>query len=146
MGFPVRSSIVLLVIGFFIYMGLVPVVQAAEQTIIQAVVPYQRQGRVFGFAQTVERAASPISAFLIGPIAQLWVIPFMSTGSGTRLIGRWSRTGPDRGIALVFMLAGLAGLITMIAMKSRPYRILSARYADVPRPQLTEPAPDTPDS
>src|SRR5690606_23284488 len=94
--------------------------------IIQAVVPFSVQGRVFGFAQTVERAASPITAFLIGPVAQLWAIPFMTTGSGPRLIGRWFGTGPDRGMALVFILAGLVGLIvTLAAMRSRAYRILS---------------------
>ena len=141
--FPVRSSIVPLVIGFFFYMCLIPVVQAAEQTIIQAVVPFQVQGRVFGFAQTVERAASPVTAFLIGPIAQLWVIPFMTTGSGTRLIGRWFGVGPDRGMALVFMAAGLIGLIiTLLAMRSRAYRILSARYAEVPGEGLVDETPE----
>ena len=126
MLFPVRSSIVPLVIGFFIYMTLMPVIQAAEQTIIQAVVPFAVQGRVFGFAQTVERAAAPVTAFLIGPVAELWAIPFMTTGSGARLIGPWFGTGPDRGMALVFILAGLIGLaVTLLAMRTRAYRILS---------------------
>jgi DHA3 family multidrug efflux protein-like MFS transporter len=141
--FPVRSSIVPLVMGFFVYMCLIPAVQAAEQTIIQSVVPFEVQGRVFGFAQTVERAAAPITAFLIGPIAELWVIPFMTTGSGTRLIGPWFGTGADRGMALMFMMAGLAGLVvTVLAMKSRSYRILSQRYAQAPGGGPSEPGPD----
>ena len=44
--------------------------------------PIERQGRVFGFAQSVELAASPLTAFLIGPITQLIFIPFMTTGAG----------------------------------------------------------------
>ena len=38
---------------------------AAEQTVLQRVVPFERQGRVFGFAQSVEQAASPLTAFLV---------------------------------------------------------------------------------
>ncbi len=118
--FPVRSSIVLLVIGFVLYTALIPVVEASEQTIIQRVVPFNEQGRVFGFAQMLETGASPITAFLIGPIAQVWVIPFMTDGSGADTVGSWFGTGPDRGMALVFMVAGIIGLVvTLLAMRTR---------------------------
>lgn len=66
--FPLRSSIVFLTVGMAVYMLLIPYAEAAEQTILQRVVTYERQGRVFGFAQSVEQAASPLTAFLIGPI------------------------------------------------------------------------------
>ena len=82
--FPIRSSIVLLAVGMAIYMLLVPFAEAAEQTVLQQVVPYERQGRVFGFAQSVEQAASPLTAFLIGPITQFAVIPFMTDGWGAQ--------------------------------------------------------------
>ena len=66
---------------------------------------------------------------MIGPIAQLLFIPFMATGAGVDLIGPWFGTGVDRGIALLFMVAGLIGLVvTLIAMRSRAYRVLSAAY------------------
>jgi DHA3 family multidrug efflux protein-like MFS transporter len=127
MVFALRSSIVLLAIGMAIYMLLVPFAEAAEQTVLQTVVPYERQGRVFGFAQSVEQAASPLTAFLIGPITQFLVIPFMTDGWGARTIGPWFGTGADRGIALVFVAVGLVGLVaTVIAMYSRYYRHLSA--------------------
>lgn len=128
--FAIQSSIVLLTIGMFIYMCLVPYIEASEQTILQKVVPYERQGRVFGFAQSVEQAASPLTAFLIGPIAQFIFIPFMTTGRGVDLIGDWFGTGSDRRIALVFILTGILGLIlTIFALGSRYYRQLSARFA-----------------
>ena len=92
-------------------------------------VPYERQGRVFGFAQSVELAASPLTAFLIGPMTQLVFIPFMTTGSGAELIGPWFGTGADRGIALVFVLCGIVGLlVTALALGSKYYRELSAQY------------------
>ena len=104
--------------------------EAAEQTILQTVVPVERQGRVFGFALTVEIAASPITAFIIGPVAQFWVIPFMNGGAGSDAIGSWFGTGRERGMALVFVIAGLIGLaVSLMALRSPAYKRLSAHYA-----------------
>jgi DHA3 family multidrug efflux protein-like MFS transporter len=120
-----------------IYMTLIPYAEAAEQTILQRVVPYERQGRVFGFAQSVEQAASPLTAFLIGPITQLIFIPFMTTGAGADLIGSWFGTGAERGIALVFVLLGIIGrVVTALALGSRPYRQLRDHYAGRSEPAL----------
>jgi MFS transporter, DHA3 family, multidrug efflux protein len=127
--FTLQASIVLLAIGMFVWLCLIPAVEAAEQTILQKVVPPERQGRVFGFAQSVEQAASPVTAFLIGPIAQLIFIPFMTTGAGVDMIGSWFGTGTDRGLALLFTVAGLIGLaVTLLAMRSYSYRSLSTIY------------------
>ena len=127
--FTLQASILLLAVGMFVWLCLIPAVEAAEQTILQKVVPPERQGRVFGFAQSVEQAATPITAFLIGPIAQLIFIPFMTTGAGVDLIGSWFGTGTDRGLALLFTAAGLIGLaVTLLAMQSPSYRALSALY------------------
>ena len=129
--FTLSPSIALLGVGMFVWLCLIPAVEAAEQTILQKVVPPERQGRVFGFAQSVEQAASPITAFLIGPIAQLIFIPFMTTGSGADSIGSWFGTGADRGLALLFTVAGLIGLVvTLLAMRSYSYRALSEKYED----------------
>lgn len=127
--FTIQPWILLLSIGIFIWICLVPFVEAAEQTIIQKVVPHERQGRVFGFAQSVEQAASPITAFFIGPIAHYIFIPFMTTGKGVDLLGSWFGTGTDRGIALVFIFAGAIGLIvTILAMKTASYKSLSLLF------------------
>ncbi len=131
--FTIQPSIILLSIGFFIWMLLSPYAEAAEHTTFQKVVPYERQGRVFGFAQSIEQSASPVTAFLVGPLTQFIFIPFMTTGAGVALIGDWFGTGPARGIALVFIVGGILGLImTIIAFNSRYYRQLSARYLNAP--------------
>ena len=81
-------------------------------------------------AQSPETVASPVSTFLIGPLAQFVAIPLMTDGAGARLFGSWFRTGPDRGMALLFIAAGLIGLtITLLAFRSRGYRRLSNYYA-----------------
>ena len=125
--FPVRSSIVLVTIGMIVWLGLIPVIEAAEQTILQRAIPYERQGRVFGFAQLVENAATPLTAFLMAPLAEAVFMPLMTDGRGAELIGSWWGTGPDRGIALMFALAGILGVVvTLAAWASPAYRRLSA--------------------
>ena len=57
--FTLRSWILLLAVGMFVWLCLVPFAEAAEQTVLQKVVPFERQGRVFGFAQSVEMANAP---------------------------------------------------------------------------------------
>ena len=127
--FTIQASIILLAVGLFVYLCLIPVVEATEQTIMQKVIPPERQGRVFGFAQSVEQAASPLTAFMIGPIAKFIFIPFMTTGAGVKLIGSWFGTGSDRGLALLFSVTGVVGLIiTIIAMQTDSYKKLSRLY------------------
>jgi DHA3 family multidrug efflux protein-like MFS transporter len=128
--FTLQSSIVLLTAGCFVWLFLGPYAEAAEHTTLQKVVPFERQGRVFGFAQSVEQAASPLTAFLIGPLTQFVFIPLMTTGAGADAIGDWFGRGPERGMALVFTLAGVLGVLaTIVAFNSKAYRRLSAAYA-----------------
>ncbi|MFZ0528999.1 MAG: MFS transporter [Propionicimonas sp.] len=130
-GFTLRENLWLLSIGILAYMALIPVVEAAEQTVLQRVVPFEKQGRVFGFAQTIEVAAAPISAFLIGPVAQFWLIPYMDTDAGQERFGWLLGDGVARGIALVFVVASLLGLVlTLGAFLTRSYRLLAARYIE----------------
>jgi DHA3 family multidrug efflux protein-like MFS transporter len=128
--FTVQSSILLLTIGCFIWLFLGPYAEAAEQTTLQKVVPFERQGRVFGFAQSVEQAASPLTAFLIAPLTQFIFVPLMTGGAGADLIGDWYGRGAERGIAIVFSITGLLGVLaTIAAFRSQSYRQISAAYA-----------------
>src|SRR6185503_5716793 len=118
--FAVRSSIVMLTIGMIVWLALIPVIEAAEQTVLQRSIPFERQGRVFGFAQLVENAASPLTAFLMAPLAEAVFIPLMTDGKGADWIGSWFGTGTDRGLALMFTFAGLVGIVaTLCARASR---------------------------
>ncbi|GAB3314939.1 MFS transporter [Geodermatophilus aquaeductus] len=130
MLFPLAASVVTLTLAMAVFMLVMPFAEAAEQTVLQRVVPYERQGRVFGFAQSVEQAASPLTAFLMAPLTEFVVIPFMTDGAGARAIGSWFGTGPARGIALVFVVTGAIGLLVVLAALASPaYRRLSAAYA-----------------
>lgn len=129
--FTIREWWWLYVLGIWLYMTMIPAIEAAEQTVIQKVVPYKRQGRVFGFAGAIEAAAAPITAFLIAPIAEFFIIPFMKSDSGTQQFGWLLGSGQARGIALVFFIAGLIMVAAgILAFRTKSYRLLSARYEE----------------
>lgn len=128
--FTIRESWLLYAAGIWLYMMLIPGVEAAEQTVIQKVVPYRTQGRVFGFAAAFEAAAAPITAFLIAPIAEFLIIPYMATDEGASTWSWLLGEGHARGIALVFLVAGLAMIvIALLAFLTRSYRTLSATFS-----------------
>jgi DHA3 family multidrug efflux protein-like MFS transporter len=58
------------------------------------------------------------------------------------MIGSWFGTGTDRGLALLFTVAGLIGLaVTLFAMRSYAYRALSERYEnEAKEPEMAEPS------
>jgi len=131
--FTLRENIWLTTLGILIWISIMPIAEAAEQTVLQRVVPFAKQGRVFGFAQAIEVAASPISSFVVGPVAQFWLIPYMASPEGQAAWGWLLGDGQARGIAAVFVLSSVVGLaITLLALASRPYRVLSDAYADAP--------------
>lgn len=128
--FTLREWWWLYVAGIWVYMALIPPVEAAEQTVIQKVVPFQTQGRVFGFAAAFESAAAPVTSFLIAPIAQFLIIPYMDEPAGRATWGWLLGEGETRGIALVFVVAGLVMVVAAsLAFFTRSYRILSRQYA-----------------
>ncbi len=127
--FTIQPWIWLLIVGMFTWMFCAPIVEACESTVIQKVVPLERQGRVVGFGQSLESAVMPLTTFLIGPMTHFFVVPFMTTGLGAVLIGSWFGTGQARAIALVFTVAGVIGLIvTLFAMSSKAAKHLTEKY------------------
>lgn len=128
--FTIREWAWLYIAGIWLYMTLIPIIESAEQTVIQRVVPYQKQGRVFGFAQALESSAAPITAFLVAPIAEFFIIPYMNSTQGKADLGWLLGEGDARGIALVFLVSGLIMVVTaLLAFGSKTYRHISAFYA-----------------
>lgn len=128
--FTIREWWWLYALGIWLYMMLIPAVEASEQTVIQKVVPFRTQGRVFGFAAAFESAAAPVTAFLIAPLAEFVIIPYMDGEAGQAAWGWALGEGDARGIALVFLFAGLVMVaIALLAFLTRSYRTLSRQYA-----------------
>jgi len=141
--FTIREWWLLYALGIWLYMAMVPAVEAAEQTVIQKVVPFRQQGRVFGFAAAFESAAAPVTAFLIAPIAEFAIIPYMDSAAGEAAWGWLLGSGDARGIALVFVFAGIVlSVIAGLAFLTRSYRVLSQRFAGEARSvAVAEPPP-----
>ncbi|QIM17397.1 MFS transporter [Leucobacter insecticola] len=143
MVFTLREWPWLFITGIWLFMAMMPAVEAAEQTVIQRVVPFEKQGRVFGLAMTFEAAAAPITSLLIAPIAEFWVVPYMSGQAGE---ARWAWAlgeGESRGIALIFLVSGALMLLLAVgASLTRSYRKLS-QSLHAAAPPTPEPATPT---
>lgn len=153
--FALREWWWLYALGILLYMALVPIVEAAEQTVIQRVVPFETQGRVFGAAQALESAAAPITAFLIAPLAEFVIVPAIDSPAGADQWGWLLGEGRMRGVAFVFLVAGAVMIVVAaLAFLSKSYRTVSTEFAarpagtvegdsvpDAPRPEpeATEP-------
>lgn len=130
MIFGIREWGWLLIAGIFAFMLVMPAIEAAEQTVIQKVVPFEQQGRVFGFAMTFEAATAPITSFIVAPIAEFIVVPHMKTPEGEAQWGWLLGAGEARGIALIFVVAGLLSVVLAVgAWFTRSYRKLTRSYA-----------------
>jgi len=127
--FTIREWWWIYALGMWLYMTLIPAVEASEQTVIQKVVPFTTQGRVFGFAAAFESAAAPVTAFLIAPIAEFLIIPYMNSDAGRSSLGWLLGDGQARGIALVFLVSGVVMVLAAVgAFFTRSYRTISAEY------------------
>jgi DHA3 family multidrug efflux protein-like MFS transporter len=68
---------------------------------------------------------------MIGPLAQNVLIPYMAGDAGRSAWSWLLGSGTARGIALVFVLAGVVQvLVVAAAFGSRPYRLLSKSYVE----------------
>ncbi|WP_306420656.1 hypothetical protein [Arthrobacter sp. JCM 19049] len=79
--FTIREWAWLYVLGIWLYMMLIPAAEASEQTVIQKVVPFRRQGRVFGFARC-SRRQRPHHGFPDCPAGRIPDHPVHEIGAG----------------------------------------------------------------
>ena len=77
-----------------------------------------------------ESAAAPITAFLIAPLAQFWIIPYGRSAEGAAQLAPLLGEGTSRGIALIFLVAGIIMIVAaLLAFLTPVYRRVSALYA-----------------
>ncbi|NKX52482.1 MFS transporter, partial [Arthrobacter deserti] len=88
------------------------------------------------------------TAFLIAPVAQVWIIPYARSAEGAAQLAPLLGEGTSRGIALVFLTAGIIMIVAaLLAFLTPVYRRVSASYAQAAaRPSgPAAPAPSTPE-
>lgn len=120
------------------YFFCLPLMMGSSQVVWQRVVPVGIQGRVFATRGAIAMSAVPLAALAAGPLADGLFEPMMSgggllPGALRSVLG----TGPGRGIALIFVVAGTLSVASALAAASyRPLRRLdqSASSASAPEP------------
>jgi MFS family permease len=96
----------------FISLFFIPIINGSNQAIWQTKVPPDVQGRVFATRALIAQVSAPVAMLLAGPLADYYFEPAMTVGGSlaahfTTLVG----TGPGAGMALMFVIAGLCGVL-----------------------------------
>jgi MFS transporter, DHA3 family, macrolide efflux protein len=99
--------------GLFFSMIFIPLASGLSQAVFQTKVAPEVQGRVFSMRSMISRAMMPVAFLLAGPLADYIFEPLMQMDGGlaSTVIGALLGTGPGRGVGLMFILAGIAGVI-----------------------------------
>ncbi|MGD8791045.1 MAG: MFS transporter [Anaerolineae bacterium] len=99
-------------VGAFFVSFFIPVINGSNQAIWQAKVAPDVQGRVFATRRLIAQISAPVAMLLAGPLADYFFEPAMA-GQGTMsaLFGGLVGTGTGSGMALMFVVTGLLGVL-----------------------------------
>lgn len=114
-------SVPLVSTALFVAFFSAPIVMAGSQSIMQAKVAPDVQGRVFALRMMLNTAAFALAYALGGPLADKVFEPFMSTdGALANIIGQIIGYGPGRGMGLMFIVVGVFALFTALSAFAYP--------------------------
>jgi MFS family permease len=100
----------------FLTMFCVPILNGSSQAIWQAKVEPDVQGRVFATRSLIAQISAPIAMLLSGPLAdQVFEPAMIDEGFLTSVFGGLIGVGPGSGMALMFFLTGLLGIVVGIS-------------------------------
>lgn len=106
-----QSLPIWLMASFFISF-FVPVLNGSNQAIWQAKVPPDIQGRVFSVRRLIAQITAPLAMLMAGPLAdQIFEPAMMPGGALANTFGGLVGTGQGAGMALIFVLTGIAGTL-----------------------------------
>jgi MFS family permease len=125
------STLVPLAIFAALMMFTSPLMNASSQAIWQSKVAPELQGRVFSVRRSIAWSSGIFAPLLAGPLADFVFKPSMSEGGSlARVFGPIIGLGPNRGIALMFVLIGILTTLVSIFAFARP--VLARVELDLP--------------
>ena len=137
-GFTTSVPLLAAIVAAFFFC--LPLTAGSSQVVWQRMVPVEIQGRVFATRAAIAMSTAPIAPLVAGPLADGIFEPGMSAGGPLAAIfGPFVGVGDGRGIALIFVAAGVLCMIAGIAAALfPPLRKLDDSTAAAP---LVTPAP-----
>jgi MFS family permease len=100
----------------FLTMFCVPILNGSSQAIWQAKVEPDVQGRVFATRSLIAQISAPVAMLLSGPLAdQVFEPAMINDGFLAPIFGGVIGVGPGAGMALMFFLTGLLGILVGIS-------------------------------
>jgi hypothetical protein len=101
------------IVASFLGAFFIPIINASNQSIWQAKVAPDVQGRVFSIRRLIAWLVNPVAYLIAGPLSDFVLEPSMRVGgslSGT--FGWLVGMGPGAGIALLFVFSGLMAMLS----------------------------------
>lgn len=90
-------------------------------TVLREQVPVQMQGRVFSASDTLKNGSIPLGLMLGGALADGVFEPLMASDSpAQRLLSRIFGAGPGAGIAVMFVVVGMLGVLLSLSRLGKP--------------------------
>lgn len=112
-----RADVVLVSIGVFVTLGVAPVIGAASQTLYQATIEAAWQGRIAALRRVASEALVPIGVLVAAPLVETVAEPAMQEGGSlASTFGRVLGVGPQRGVGLVVVTAGLVLVVVGVVV------------------------------
>ncbi len=136
-----RPNALIMAIGYFILLFAIPLSSGSSQAIFQTKVPLVLQGRVFAMRSMISRSMMPLAFLSAGPLADFVFDPMLREGGwlANTFIAQLVGVGPGRGIGLIFILAGLGGIIaTWLIYLNPKIRHLETDIPDVIKDQVAD--------
>jgi DHA3 family macrolide efflux protein-like MFS transporter len=112
----VGQSLPLWAAGAFLAMFFMPLINGSSQAIWQAKVSPDIQGKVFATRRLIAQISAPVAMILGGRLADVVFEPAMAPGGALApVFGPLVGTGPGAGMGLLFVFAGILGVIVALA-------------------------------
>jgi amino acid adenylation domain-containing protein len=110
-----RPNPILAGLAALVFLVCQPIINGSNLVIWQRKVPPELQGRVLGLQRVVAMSALPVAFAVAGPLADRVFEPLLAPeGALVGTVGKVLGTGDGRGIGLMFILLGLALVLTAL--------------------------------
>jgi MFS family permease len=141
--FGISQSVIGWTVTRFLGVSMNPIINASNQSIWQAKVAPDVQGRVFSIRRLIAWVSTPLATLVAGPLADYLMEPAMMEGGRLApVFGSLVGVGPGAGMALIIVLTSLgAGLVGFLGYLVPDVRGVEVQMPDYEGAAIAEPEP-----